>query len=182
MVAKNPNLGKCIAMEDVGIFYGHLVHFTVFYYILLTFGIVRGNLVYFPPFWYSVLRKIWQPCLDFPNPLFPCGTRTRAKRSSKVKLSFPRPWNNGELSLCFLTIVFFFICLVVFSASKVAAKGCDQQFVQIPLFHFENFNFSYFCRFFPCPVFQIFTNNLFLSLLQTGLPDDIFSNPKSRFG
>jgi hypothetical protein len=33
-------------MEDVGIFYGHLVHFTVFCYILLTFGIVRGNLVY----------------------------------------------------------------------------------------------------------------------------------------
>jgi hypothetical protein len=35
-------------MEDVGIFYGHLVHFTVFYYILLTFSIVCGNLVYFP--------------------------------------------------------------------------------------------------------------------------------------
>jgi hypothetical protein len=34
-------------MEDVGIFYGHLVHFTVFCYILLTFGIVRSNLVYF---------------------------------------------------------------------------------------------------------------------------------------
>jgi hypothetical protein len=49
-------------MEDVGIFYGHLVHFTVFCYILLTFGIVRGNLVYFPPFWYFVPRKIWQPC------------------------------------------------------------------------------------------------------------------------
>jgi hypothetical protein len=34
-------------MEDVGIFYGLLVHFTVFCYILWTFGIVRGNLVYF---------------------------------------------------------------------------------------------------------------------------------------
>jgi hypothetical protein len=37
-------------MEDVGIFYGHLVHFTVICYILWTFGIVRGNLVYFPRF------------------------------------------------------------------------------------------------------------------------------------
>jgi hypothetical protein len=35
-------------MEDVGIFYGHLVHFTVFCYISWTFGILRGNLVLFP--------------------------------------------------------------------------------------------------------------------------------------
>jgi hypothetical protein len=31
-----------LAPEDIGIFYGHLVHFTVFCYILWTFGIVRG--------------------------------------------------------------------------------------------------------------------------------------------
>jgi hypothetical protein len=37
-------------MEDVCIFYGHLVHFMVFCYILWTFGIVRGNLVYFSRF------------------------------------------------------------------------------------------------------------------------------------
>jgi hypothetical protein len=48
-------------MEDVGTFYGHLVHFTHFCYILWTFGRVRGNLVYFSPFWYFVPRKIWQP-------------------------------------------------------------------------------------------------------------------------
>jgi hypothetical protein len=39
-----------LAMEDVVIFYGHLVHFTFFYYILWTFGVVRGILVYFPRF------------------------------------------------------------------------------------------------------------------------------------
>jgi hypothetical protein len=39
-----------LAMEDVGIIYGHLVHFTVFCYILWTFGIVRRNLVYFSRF------------------------------------------------------------------------------------------------------------------------------------
>jgi hypothetical protein len=48
-------------MEDNGIFYGHLVYFTVFCYILWAFGIVRGNLVYFYPFWYFVPRNIWQP-------------------------------------------------------------------------------------------------------------------------
>jgi hypothetical protein len=37
-------------MEDVGIFYGHLVHIMVFCYIFWTFGIVRGNLVYFSRF------------------------------------------------------------------------------------------------------------------------------------
>jgi hypothetical protein len=37
-------------MEDAGIFYGHLVHFMVFCYILWTFGIVRGNVVYFSHF------------------------------------------------------------------------------------------------------------------------------------
>jgi hypothetical protein len=37
-------------MEDVGIFHGHPVHFTVFCYILWTFAIVRGNLVYFSRF------------------------------------------------------------------------------------------------------------------------------------
>jgi hypothetical protein len=55
-------------MEDDGIFYGHLVHFTVSCYILWAFGIVRGNLVYFFPFWYFVPRKIWQPCT---RPSFP---------------------------------------------------------------------------------------------------------------
>jgi hypothetical protein len=56
-------------MEDVGIFYRHLVHFTVFCYILWTFGIIHGNLVYFSPFWYFVQRKIWQPWFlhDFRN-------------------------------------------------------------------------------------------------------------------
>jgi hypothetical protein len=44
-------------MEDVGIFYGHLVQFTAFCYILWTFGIVRGNLVYISQFWYSCTKK-----------------------------------------------------------------------------------------------------------------------------
>jgi hypothetical protein len=36
-------------MEDVGIFYRHFVHFTVFCYILLTFGIVGGIFGIFSP-------------------------------------------------------------------------------------------------------------------------------------
>jgi hypothetical protein len=50
---KNPYLGyfwEGLAMEDDGMFYGHLVHFTVFCYILWTLGIVHDNLVHFFPF------------------------------------------------------------------------------------------------------------------------------------
>jgi hypothetical protein len=50
-----------LALEDVDVFCGHLVHFTVFCYIFWAFGIFCGNLVYFPPFWYFGPRKIWQP-------------------------------------------------------------------------------------------------------------------------
>jgi hypothetical protein len=49
-------------MEDVGMFYGHLVHLTVFGNFR-KFGkiTVRGNLVYLIPVWYFVPRKKWQP-------------------------------------------------------------------------------------------------------------------------
>jgi ABC-type spermidine/putrescine transport system permease subunit II len=48
-------------MEDVGMFYGHLVYFTAIWYILGPLGTFYGYLVYFFPFWYVVVRKIWQP-------------------------------------------------------------------------------------------------------------------------
>jgi hypothetical protein len=48
-------------MEDVGICYGHLVHFTVFCNILWTFGIVCGNLVYFPSFGILFKEKSGNP-------------------------------------------------------------------------------------------------------------------------
>jgi hypothetical protein len=48
-------------MEDDGIFYGHLVHFTVFCYILWTFGIVRCNLVYFSRFGILYQEKSGNP-------------------------------------------------------------------------------------------------------------------------
>jgi hypothetical protein len=53
-------LGKFLeglAVEDVGIFYGPLVHFTVFFYILWTFRIVRDNLAHFFLFGYFVCTK-----------------------------------------------------------------------------------------------------------------------------
>jgi hypothetical protein len=49
-----------LAMGDVVIFYGHVVHFTFFCYILWTFGVFCGILVYFSPSWYFVPRKIWR--------------------------------------------------------------------------------------------------------------------------
>jgi hypothetical protein len=52
-------------MEDVRIFNGHLVHFTVFCYIIWTFGVVRGNLVYFSRFGILYQEKSGNP--GFPN-------------------------------------------------------------------------------------------------------------------
>jgi hypothetical protein len=49
-------------MEDVGIFYVHLVNFPAISHILWPFGIFSTVLVHFYPFWYVVPRKIWQPC------------------------------------------------------------------------------------------------------------------------
>jgi hypothetical protein len=46
---QNPNLvqsWECIAMKDVGKFYGHLVYFSAISYILWPFGIFYGHLVY----------------------------------------------------------------------------------------------------------------------------------------
>jgi hypothetical protein len=44
---KNPNLGKFWrVLQWTLILYGHLVQFTVFYYILWTFGIARFGIFY----------------------------------------------------------------------------------------------------------------------------------------
>jgi hypothetical protein len=48
-------------MEDVVKFYGHLVHLTVFCYILWTFGVVRGILVYFSRFGILCQEKSGNP-------------------------------------------------------------------------------------------------------------------------
>jgi hypothetical protein len=50
-----------LAMENLGIFYNHLVYFTAIINILCTFGIFCVHLVNFTPFWYFAPRKIWQP-------------------------------------------------------------------------------------------------------------------------
>jgi hypothetical protein len=41
-----------LAMEDVGRFYAHLVHFVAFWYILWPFGTFCGHLVHFVAIWY----------------------------------------------------------------------------------------------------------------------------------
>jgi hypothetical protein len=49
-------------MDNLGIFYDHLVYFTAIGNILFPFCIFCGDFVYFSPFWYFGPRKIWQPC------------------------------------------------------------------------------------------------------------------------
>jgi hypothetical protein len=51
-------------MENVGLFYGHLVQFIVIWYNIRPFGAVCGPLVYFSRFGIFGPRKIWQPCSD----------------------------------------------------------------------------------------------------------------------
>jgi hypothetical protein len=61
---KNPNFGEILeglAMENLGIFYDHMVYFTAIRNILRPFGIFYDHLLYISPFWYFVPKKIWQP-------------------------------------------------------------------------------------------------------------------------
>jgi hypothetical protein len=57
-------------MENVGLFYDPLVHFTAIENILWPFGIFLliwyffAHLVYFSPFWYFVPRKSGNPVLN----------------------------------------------------------------------------------------------------------------------
>jgi hypothetical protein len=53
-----------LPMEGVGMFYGHLVHFTVFCCILFTFGVVRGHLVVFSLFGILYQEKSGNPGLN----------------------------------------------------------------------------------------------------------------------
>jgi hypothetical protein len=43
-------------MEDVGVFYGHLVYYAAIWYILWQFGIFCGHLVYCMVIWYIYSR------------------------------------------------------------------------------------------------------------------------------
>jgi hypothetical protein len=67
---KTPNLGKILeglAMEDIGIFYVHLVYFTAFWYILWTLRTLSGYLVYFSRFGMLQREKSGNPA---ENPYF----------------------------------------------------------------------------------------------------------------
>jgi hypothetical protein len=48
-----------LAVEDVGLFYGHLVYFTAIWH-LVYFMAIWVYLVQFFTLWYYVTRKIWQ--------------------------------------------------------------------------------------------------------------------------
>jgi hypothetical protein len=56
-------------MEDVGLFYGHLVCFTAMWYILWPFGIFYGYLVYFSRLGILYQEKSGNPALSVPSAL-----------------------------------------------------------------------------------------------------------------
>jgi hypothetical protein len=51
-----------LAIEDVGLFYGHLAYFTAIWYILWQFGILHGHVVNISPSWYVA------PRINLPTP------------------------------------------------------------------------------------------------------------------
>jgi hypothetical protein len=55
------SIAELLARENLGKIMDNLVNFTAIANILWPFGIFSGHLVYFSPFWYLVPRKIWQP-------------------------------------------------------------------------------------------------------------------------
>jgi hypothetical protein len=68
-------------MEDVVIFFGHLVHFTVFCGILWTFCVVRGILVFFHVLVCCSKKNLATPPLaggknEFKCPSFECSVET----------------------------------------------------------------------------------------------------------
>jgi hypothetical protein len=87
----NPQAGlpdfEGLAMEYIGIFFYHLVYFTVIWYILWSFGtyilwsfgifyghlvhIFYGNLVYFMVIWYIYFMVIWYILWSFGTYIFP---------------------------------------------------------------------------------------------------------------
>jgi hypothetical protein len=57
---------KALALENVGIFYGHLIHLRPSGIFAKAMGIFSCNLVYFPSFG-MFYQEIWQPCCDEPT-------------------------------------------------------------------------------------------------------------------
>jgi hypothetical protein len=59
-------------MENLGIFYYHLVYFTAIGHILWPFGIFCGNMVYFSPVWVFWTKKnLATPATGLNEPLCP---------------------------------------------------------------------------------------------------------------
>jgi hypothetical protein len=72
---------KSLGMENVGIFYYRLEHFTVIWHILWQCGIVCGNLyLYFSRFGMFRPRKIWQPI--YHSVCKPVSTKNAMSRNS----------------------------------------------------------------------------------------------------
>jgi hypothetical protein len=72
---------EAFAMEDVGVFYGHLVYFMAIWYIFWPFSIINGHLVYFLLFWYVLQRKSGNPELNLSE--FLCTTFAPVQNQTK---------------------------------------------------------------------------------------------------
>jgi hypothetical protein len=80
---------------------GHLVHFVVIWYILLSFGI-------FSPIWYVWAKKIWQPCFrvlsnDFFRQKFLILLPNHGRERNAGAVSSPRSWDRMRQNLKWLS-------------------------------------------------------------------------------
>jgi cellobiose-specific phosphotransferase system component IIC len=79
-------------MENLGIFYDHLVYFTAIENILWSFGI-------FSPVWYLVPRKIWQPWIR--SQFHFLKKTNHADYLPNVQVFLPYVWLSGNVPICF---------------------------------------------------------------------------------
>jgi hypothetical protein len=84
-----------LAMDEVGIFNGHLVYFTANLTTLWPCGTFCGNMIYFYPFWYVVPRKIWQPWSDDESLL---------QRTNKVRQTRKTDFSKESITKDFLQL------------------------------------------------------------------------------
>jgi hypothetical protein len=96
-------------MENVGLFYDLLVHFTAIRNILWTIGMFCASFGIFYSFWYIVQRKIWQPWLQVK--MRPRALHHLCLFTLYMPLISPHPVSLSKLKLQKLSVFFFIKCV-----------------------------------------------------------------------
>jgi hypothetical protein len=81
-----------LVIVNVGLFHGHLVFISIFWYIFWSFGILLpffgiyfGHLVFLLPFWFVQPRKVWQYCYIPKGQFTPTMKSCRAMSRDQIR-------------------------------------------------------------------------------------------------